>query len=151
LDTTKALELAGAATLIISLIFIGYEIRLANRIALVETEWEMFNSYAEYNALRIEKPELFVEKKINELSELERISIRAQFYRTLNIWLAAETAFNNNMISEATFLITLADAQAMITIQKRLGTAVIWEEILSRYPFLKDSKIIQLIREGLDA
>jgi len=43
---TKPLELLGAMTLIASLIFIGYEIRLANRIALVETEWEMFNSYA---------------------------------------------------------------------------------------------------------
>ena len=151
MDTTKFLEMAGAVTLIISLIFIGYEIRLANRIAQVETEWEMFNSYAAYNALRIEEPELFVEKKINELSELERISIRAQFYRTLNIWLAAETAFINNMISEATYLITLADAQAMITTHKELGTAVIWESILSRYPFLKDKQIIQLIREGLDA
>jgi hypothetical protein len=151
MDTTKALEMAGAVTLIISLIFIGYEIRLANRIAQVETEREMFNSYAANNALRIEEPELFVEKKINELSELERISIRAQFYRTLNIWLAAETAFTNNMISEATYLITLADAQAMITTQKELGTVVIWESILSRYPFLKDKQIIQLIREGLDA
>ena len=43
---TKPLELLGAMTLIASLIFIGYEIRLANRIALVETELEMSNSYA---------------------------------------------------------------------------------------------------------
>ena len=51
---TKPLELIGAITLIISLIFIGYEIRLANRIALVETEWEMFNSYAGYNEMAIQ-------------------------------------------------------------------------------------------------
>ena len=70
MDTTKFLEMAGAVTLIISLIFIGYEIRLANRIAQVETEWEMFNSYAAYNEMRIEEPELFVEKKINDLTEL---------------------------------------------------------------------------------
>ena len=151
MGTTKALEIAGAVTLIISLIFIGYEIRLANRIALVETEWEMFNSYAAYNEMRIKEPELFVEKRINELTELELISIRAQFYRTLNIWLAAETAFTNNMISEAAYLITLADAKAMIAIHKELGAAVIWESILSRYPFLRDTQIIQLIREGLDA
>ena len=100
--------------------------------------------------MRIEEPELFVEKKINELTELELISIRSQFYRTLNIWLAAETAFNINMISEATYLITLADAKAMIASHKELGTAVIWESILSRYPFLKDKQIIQLIREGLN-
>ena len=56
MDTTKFLEMAGAVTLIISLIFIGYEIRLANRIAQVETEWEMFNSYAAYNEMRIEEP-----------------------------------------------------------------------------------------------
>ena len=101
--------------------------------------------------MRIEEPELFVEKRINELTELELISIRAQFYRTLNIWLAAETAFTNNMISEAAYLITLADAKAMIAIHKELGAAVIWESILSRYPFLRDTQIIQLIREGLDA
>ena len=71
----------GAVTLIISLIFIGYEIRLANRIALVETEWEMFNSYAAYNEMRIEEPELFV-GKINELTELELIRIRARFSDT---------------------------------------------------------------------
>ena len=54
------------------------------------------------------------------------------------------------MISEATYLITLADAKAMIASHKKLGTAVIWESILSRYPFLKDKQIIQLIREGLN-
>ena len=97
MGTTKALEIAGAVTLIISLIFIGYEIRLANRIALVETEWEMFNSYAAFNEMRIEEPEIFVGKKINELTELELISIRARFLRTLNIWMAAETAFTNNI------------------------------------------------------
>ena len=150
MDTTKFLEMAGAVTLIISLIFIGYEIRLANRIAQVETEWELFNSYAAYTEMRIEEPELFVEKKINELTELELISMRSQFYRTLNIWLAAETAFTNKMISEATYLITLADAKAMIASQKALGTSVIWESILSRYPFLKDKQIIQLIKEGLE-
>ena len=40
--------------------------------------------------------------------------------------------------------------KAMIASHKKLGTAVIWESILSRYPFLKDKQIIQLIREGLD-
>mgnify|MGYP001210143082 FL=1 len=54
------------------------------------------------------------------------------------------------MISEATYLITLTDAKAMIASHKKLGTAVIWESILSRYPFLKDKQIIKLIREGLD-
>ena len=72
----------------------------------------MFNSYAAFNEMRIEEPEIFVGKKINELTELELISIRARFLRTLNIWMAAETAFTNNMISEAAYLITLADAKA---------------------------------------
>ena len=49
------------------------------------------------------------------------------------------------------FEIALADAKATIAIHKELGTAVIWESILSRYPFLRDKQIIQLIREGLDA
>ena len=39
-------EFIGAFTLIISLAFIGYEVSLANKITQVETEWEMFNSYA---------------------------------------------------------------------------------------------------------
>ena len=63
---TNLLELAGAMTLIVSLIFIGYEIRLANRIALVETEWEMFNSYAAYNEMAIQQPELFAERPLSE-------------------------------------------------------------------------------------
>jgi len=40
----------------------------------------MFNSYAAYNEMRIQEPELFVEKKINELTELELITIRSQFF-----------------------------------------------------------------------
>ena len=128
---TKLLELAGAATLIISLIFIGYEIRLANRIALVETEWEMFNSYAAYNEMAIEQPELFAERPISEYTETEIAGKRSQFFRTLNIWLAAETAYSNGMISEATYLITLADAQALITTQKESGTAILWQSIVA--------------------
>jgi len=147
---TKLLELAGAATLIISLIFIGYEIRLANRIALVETEWEMFNSYAAYNEMAIEQPELFAERPISEYTETEIVGKRTQFFRTLNIWLAAETAYSNGMISEATYLITLADAQALITTQKESGTVILWQSILDRYPFLGDKEIIKLIAKELD-
>ena len=148
---TKPLELIGAITLIISLIFIGYEIRLANRIALVETEWEMFNSYAGYNEMAIQNPELFVERPISEYAETEILGKRIQFFRTLNIWLAAETAYSNGMISEATYLITLADAQALIATQKESGTIVLWQSILDRYSFLGDKEIIKIITKELNA
>mgnify|MGYP006098815371 CR=1 FL=1 len=117
---TKLLELAGAFTLIVSLIFIGYEIRLANKIAQVETEWEMFNSYAAYNEMCIDKPELFVEKPIAEYTVIEAVGKQAQFYRSLNIWLAADTAYSNGMISESTYLITIADTKGMLSMQKNL-------------------------------
>ena len=148
---TKPLELIGAITLIISLIFIGYEIRLANRIALVETEWEMFNSYAGYNEMAIQNPELFVERPISEYTETEILGKRTQFFRTLNIWLAAETAYSNGMISEANYLITLADAQALIATQKESGTIVLWQSILDRYSFLGDKEIIKIITKELNA
>ena len=148
---TKPLELIGAITLIISLIFIGYEIRLANRIALVETEWEMFNSYAGYNEMAIQNPELFVERPISEYTETEILGKRTQFFRTLNIWLAAETAYSNGMISEATYLITLADSQALIATQKESGTIVLWQSILDRYSFLGDKEIIKIITKELNA
>ena len=148
---TKPLELIGAITLIISLIFIGYEIRLANRIVLVETEWEMFNSYAGYNEMAIQNPELFVERPISEYAETEILGKRTQFFRTLNIWLAAETAYSNGMISEATYLITLADAQALIATQKESGTIVLWQSILDRYSFLGDKEIIKIITKELNA
>ena len=148
---TKPLELIGAITLIISLIFIGYEIRLANRIALVETEWEMFNSYAGYNEMAIQNPELFVERPISEYTETEILGKRTQFFRTLNIWLAAETAYSNGMISEATYLITLADAQALIATQKESGTIVLWQSIFDRYSFLGDKEIIKIITKELNA
>ena len=148
---TKPLELIGAITLIISLIFIGYEIRLANRIALVETEWEMFNSYAGYNEMAIQNPELFVERPISEYTETEILGKRTQFFRTLNIWLAAETAYSNGMISEATYLITLADAQALIATQKESGTIVLWQSILDRYSFLGDKEIIKIKTKELNA
>ena len=148
---TKPLELIGAITLIISLIFIGYEIRLANRIVLVETEWEMFNSYAGYNEMAIQNPELFVERPISEYTETEILGKRTQFFRTLNIWLAAETAYSNGMISEATYLITLADSQALIATQKESGTIVLWQSILDRYSFLGDKEIIKIITKELNA
>ena len=146
----KLLESVGAATLIVSLIFIGYEICLANRIAQVETEWEMFNSYAASNAMRIEKPELFIEKPIGEYTEAESISKQAQFYRSLNIWLAADTAYYNSMISEATYLITIADAKESISRQKEFGTIILWQPILAKYPFIGDKEIIKLIAKELD-
>ena len=96
-------EVIGAFTLIISLFFIGYEINLANKIAQVETEWEMFNSYASYNELHIEKPEFFIAKPISEYTEIDKIRKTSEFYRLLNIWLAAETAYSSGMISEATY------------------------------------------------
>jgi hypothetical protein len=54
------------------------------------------------------------------------------------------------MISEATYLITLADAQALITTQKESGTVILWQSILYRYPFLGDKEIIKLIAKELD-
>jgi hypothetical protein len=147
----KLLELAGAATLIVSLIFIGYEIRLANRIAQVETEWEMFNSYASYNELHIEKPELFIEKPIQEYTESDIVRKQAIFYRFLNVWLAAETAYSNGMISEATYLITLADAEDVLNRTKESGAISLWEPILAKYTFLADKEIIKFIAQKIES
>ena len=111
----------------------------------------MFNSYAGYNEMAIQNPELFVERPISEYTETEILGKRTQFFRTLNIWLAAETAYSNGMISEATYLITLADAQALIATQKESGTIVLWQSILDRYSFLGDKEIIKIITKELNA
>ena len=116
----------------------------------VETEWEMLNSYAAYSATHIDEPELFVEKPIAEYTEIEALGKQAQFYRSINIWLAADTAYSNGMISESTYLIGIADAKSMFNTQKKSGTIIFWQLILAKHRFLADKEIINTIGEELD-
>ena len=54
-------EIVGLVTVLVSVFFVGYELRQANKIARVETEWQLMNTYASWDEAIISCPECFIQ------------------------------------------------------------------------------------------
>ena len=52
------LEISGMVAVVLSLLFVGYQIQQANRITIVTTEYELRNNYSSLNELIIGNQEL---------------------------------------------------------------------------------------------
>jgi len=124
LSKSTFLEIGGMVAVVMSLLFVGYQIQQANRIAIVTTEYELRNNYSSLNELIIgnqELAQLFVNisQPDYEMTAIEEVRMVELANRLLNIWLAIETAYDNGMLSEHFFNATFQDIDAAVTPEMR--------------------------------
>ena len=140
ISIVKIFELSGIATIILSLVFIVYEIRQANTIAMIEAEQGIQGSFSAVNELIIENRafadllyKMTDKDAMFEGGELEQV--RAHIRRMANVWGAAENSYNAGLLPEQTYNLIYDDMRNLFITYPASRDA--WREILELYPTLK--------------
>ena len=127
-SSRKIVEIVGFLAVIASLLFVAYEIRQSNRIALGTTAYEIQRNWISINdAIATDEELAALLIKLGdenaELSALEQVQSAAYGRRFINTWIAVQEAYDNGLVSDAVYQIAIDDVR----------------NVLSRRPKLKDS------------
>ncbi len=98
-------EMAGIVALVISLIFVGAELRQSTRTAEAQALLDLNTEFNEMERMRIESPGLqeIISKSIEspeEISQLERMRLHSLFYITFNTNENAYMFYERGIITE---------------------------------------------------
>jgi hypothetical protein len=120
ISRTKFVEVVGFGAVIVSLLFVAYEIRQANQIAVGTTTIEIYRNWMTLNELIAtdEKLAALIYKLRDdtaELSNIERIQADAWARRAVNGWVALEIAYENDLVTEILYQAGIRDVQNMIS------------------------------------
>jgi hypothetical protein len=152
-NVNKWLTLLANTGVLIGIIFLALEIRQSNRIAIASTEISIRDQFKTINELVLANDavaELLVKAKDAnaELSDVEIEKLFSYLYAHINTWMGIEVAYENGMLTDATFEITLDDVRAVLGAYPAMKP--IAQEIMDQYPWAKDSPVYGAIREVLE-
>lgn len=140
-------EAAGMLALIFSLLLVAFEIRQANRIAVVNTEFALREAYRETNLALLNNPDMveFVVRLTTIGEPLEgpdEVRAMAWTYLHLNTWLATALAHENGVSTEETY------GNILDNIENVIGRASpemrrIFRRSIDSFPSLQDQPVFQ--------
>ena len=146
-------EIVGIVSVVISLLFVAYQIQQSNKIAKVTTEYEIRNNHSSSNEIAMSDQNfanlLFkstdpaFKPEGGELAQLVAFTLRS-----VNFWAAAGTAYENGLLTDDTYEFVLDDIRNFINSMPGLHSVV--SMILAVYPSLKKPKIIGIVHKLLD-
>lgn len=115
---TRDLEVIGLGAVVISLLFVAYEIRQANRIASGTTSYEMSRNYMSINELILSNPEVaeLLSRRDSvdfEPNPTQKTQLQAFAHRLLNQWTSIEEAYDQGLVSERSYQIALDDVASV--------------------------------------
>ena len=97
-------EIAGAAAVVMSLLYVGYELRQNTSTARVEAGqrlYELMNEVASWeNELHLAAALVKAESNFNELDAIEKRLITNLVWQNLNIWEQAYLSYQNGLLGE---------------------------------------------------
>ena len=152
LENRLLIEIAGAMAVVVSLLFVAYQIQQANRIALAMAEIEIRNNYAQVNELVISDPELTKifdkgQKNPQDLTDIEKMKLRAWVSRIYNIYSAIDIANANGLATEETYLTMFDDARNELSDE---FMRPFWRSNIETFPSGEALEIVQYIIQLLD-
>ena len=147
-----AFEAAGLIAIIASLLFLAFEIKQSNRIAVASTEIGIRSGYSEFNrGLYSGNGIAEILTKATELdvewSSVEELKIQMVMSDIFNVWLSVETACDNGLARASTCAELGDDIRALITMFP--GTGNKWRFILESYPGLAGTEVYSTIDRAL--
>lgn len=139
---------------IAGIIFLILEIQQANRIARVSAEYDLRNNFSSVNELVLVNDELaeFLFRRSEDgavLDSTARVRAGAWTRRSLNVWLAAESAYENGIATEVTYNNIFDDIRFEIE-NSGPSMRAVWRDTLNVYPSLSDTAVFMYITELLE-
>jgi len=149
LETKQLIEMLGVVAVVLSLIFVAYEIRQSNRIALATAEMEVLNNASALNELRITDDELrSLILKIREGNgsynpdSNETEMMNAYITRFMNLVLSKEAAYRNGVLSEDSLNRSLDDIRRLTT---PVGMRPFFQYFIDSYPSDSENLVISFL------
>ncbi len=108
LNKRQIFEFVGMSAVVVSLLFLAYELRQSNRIAIGNASMEMTNISLELNHSLFENSEISelavkLSENDQDLTPTESQMADALAYGYMNMWSAALRAYQNDLISQDSF------------------------------------------------
>lgn len=156
IDLGQTLTILANVGVIAGIVFLGMEIRQANRIALVTAEYELRNNFSSVNEAILTNTELadFVHQTMTLNAPLEggdTSKARSWVFRNMNIWLAATFAYQNGIATETTYENILDNVRAeLAAAESNPDMLAMWRSGYGRFPSLHATPVFVLIDELLD-
>ena len=152
ISMARIFEVTGILAIVISLLFVAYQIQQANLIARVTTEYEIRNNHAEFNESIFTNPEvatffgeMFDPPVESSMSQGEFLQGFSFAIRSINVWTAAESAYDNGMLSEDTYNFMLDDVR--MTLSSDPGVRMFYRAAIDGFPSQSGMNIIKLANE----
>ena len=144
----QIVEIAGVISVVLSLLFVAFQIQQTNQIAIVTAEIETRNNYSDLNEA------MFSDKELAALLERssepafnpavgEQTQLRSFAFRFMNIWLASEIAFMNGMLPESSYQIVIDDIKYLL--ERNPYQRRFFREILDNYPGWGDTEVAKTV------
>ena len=138
--------------MVLSLLFVAFELRQSNRIAIGNAELSMAALNADVNRVIFESEdndEIFVKLTSKEPNLTPEEYQKALYiaYMHLNRWIATERSFDNGLLSEPTFLAEYDDVTFLFN--RMPGFAPIFVYLIESYP-ITEGNFSALITHALN-
>lgn len=152
LNTKFLVEMLGIVAIVLSLLFVAFQIQQANRIARIATEIEISNLFATWNEIIFlnDDARKFLESIPGSLDDLPRDDqSRALAYghRMINIWQPAITAYESGLLSEERYEAVLTGVRGSLA---RPGGRAVWRRLIVMHPEYESTTLFLFVKEILD-
>lgn len=152
-DSRKVIEAIGLLAVVFSLLLVAYEIRQANRIAVVNTEFELRNSYQATNLALLDNPDMVdfmvrMQTSGAPLQGPDEVRARIWTYLRLNAWLATAIAYENGVATEATYQNILNNIDNVMA-RSSPEMRQVWRASLDSFPSLEGTAVIRYASDAL--
>ena len=146
-NSKQSVEIIGVLAVVFSLLLVAYEVRQANRIAVVNTEFDLRNRYLTANIALLSNPDMvdFVVRMHTSGEPLEgpdEVRAIVWTYLRLNTWLATALAYESGVTTEQTYRNILDNIDSVIG-QSSPEMRQIWRASINSFPSLKGTQIFQ--------
>ena len=153
-DNKQLLEIAGIAGIIVSLIFLAYQVQQANRIAIASAELEVRNLFTGVNETVVsdkEIGELIVRARQPnvDFTEVEELRFSAFIRSAFNTYIAIEVSYQNGVIPRSTYESVFDELD--LALSSQVGARYLWRNAINSYTSLADSEFIVHANSVLDS
>jgi len=137
IDLGKIFTILANVGVLAGIIFVAFEIRQSNRIAVGTTSYELNRHFMGINELYITNSDLLslavalADERFTPQDGEQRELAEAYARRLLNNWVAIEDGYDNGIVSESLYLMAKEDVKALI--KKRPGVVPIYDVISIQY------------------
>ena len=152
-NQNKMFEVIGLSAIVVSLIFVAYQINQSNRIARGTTSYELSRNWMEMNRLYVTNPEMLSlrvkleDKDFVPESDIELQRTMAYARMLINMWTALEEAHENGIASDEYYRIAQNDVKSFI--RHRPGILPIFGMVLANYENLSEYEVLEPIRQAV--